>query len=130
MSLYKKKGGARMLYHKDVYIPEDIKYKLNALSPVQLIYSRHAILAAQDDKYLSQGIKLVKEITFTYKNVIELELTAAGIVKLVVRLSYNKDLDITYVIGKGGLVRTVWLNLKTDLHKTLDHTKYTKNKVA
>jgi len=87
-----------MLFHKEIYIPEELKFKLQA-QDVPLTYSRHAIIASQTDKY--GFIKLKPMISFKSKDVVELELINNVVVKLVVRLPYNDTLDIIYAIAKG-----------------------------
>jgi hypothetical protein len=51
-------------------------------------------------------------------------------VKAVVRASYDKDYDVSIVFAFyencGEIVKTAWLNEKTDTHTTLDASKYYK----
>lgn len=115
----------RMLYHKNLGLPKELLYKLNHIKEVSLTYSRHAIIASQSDRYATRRIKLRDKLSFKADDVIELETDANGsLLKLVVRVSYNADLDIIYVLSRGGFVKTVWLNKKTDLHETLNESKY------
>jgi len=110
-----------MLYHKDVYIPKDLLVKLS-VSRAPLTWSKHAILAAKNDRY--GDIKLLTDISFKSSDVIEVELVGREVVKVLVRLPYDDLRDVMYAIGRGGVVKTVWLNLKSDKHKSLDKTKY------
>lgn len=113
-----------MLFHKDVYMPAEYKLKLN-FTNMPITYSKHAIIASQTDKY--GHVKLSPEISFKSANVIELETNdLGGVIKLVVRLSYDDRLDIIYVIARGGMVKTVWLNKKSDQHGTLNVNLYKK----
>lgn len=114
-----------MLFHRDVFMPTELKFKLNFKNE-PLTYSRHAIMAAQTDRYMLNGIKLKSYISFSFKDVVEAEIINNKIAKLVVRLSYDLNYDITYVLLPGGKVKTVWLNKKTDQHKTLNVNNYIK----
>lgn len=111
-----------MLYHQDVYFPSQWQASFKNVK-TELYYGRHALLAADNDRY--GRIDLPKEITFSFKNIVEVETDSFNnIIKVVVRLSYDSKHDITLAVLKNGFVKTVWLNLKTDIHRTLDKSKY------
>lgn len=109
------------LYHKNVYMPVELKYKL-ANVKVDLTWSNHAIHAAQDDRY--GQIKLASKIEFTFDDIIEVETKNNQLNKIVVRVSYDKERDVIYALAQGGVVKTVWINLKGDTHNSLDVSKY------
>lgn len=92
----------------------------------KLFYSFHAYNASKSDRYgdiklpeyfLGQGSLIETEI--------ELTGSAIKVVKQVWRTSYDSMKDLSLVIMFSGKVKTVWLNMKNDLHKTLDLSKYT-----
>lgn len=116
-----------MLYHSQVYIPKELEIKLNYMNNmiIDLTYSRHAILAANSDKYGQMNLR--SQIRFNASKVIEVETDNNGhMIKLVLRVSYDETRDAVFVLMQGGFVKTVWFNLKSDLHRTLDTSKYRK----
>lgn len=59
--------------------------------------------------------------------IFEVKVEDKDVVKFVSRCDYNEKSDICIVIllkENGMLIKTCWLNDKTDKHKTLDMTKY------
>lgn len=116
------------LYHASVGFPKKwIDYLPRGFSPrnVYLKYGSHAREEAMKDRY--GDITLPRAISFTEGGlkIIEMEIQGQSVTKLVVRMSYDADKDITIVFNPAdGFVRTVWLNEKTDTHKTLDKSKY------
>ena len=116
-----------MLYHKDIGMPELAKQFHG--KKFDLSFSHHAKMAAINDRY---GVinKPPFSLTVTADNLIELELNSAmRPVKLVVRLDYDKEFDIVLAIipdFNRALVKTMWLNRKTDNHFTLNHAAYQK----
>ena len=58
-------------------------------------------------------------------DIIEVEIKNSNLYKMVLRKSYNDTCDITIVIQVDSLnVKTVWLNEKSDSHKTLNKSRY------
>lgn len=88
-----------------------------SLGQVSLEYSRHAIIRANQKR-----IKL-KDTIDIYNNVVEAEYTRGRLTKVIVRVSYNNKYDMVLAIVQGGYVATVWLNRKTDTHKTLNKSR-------
>lgn len=115
-----------MLYHTEIYIPEELKIKLKYMQGhvLSLTYSKHAILAAQDDRYGS--VNLLSSYRFNTADIIELETDSktGKLVKVLVRFKYDDNRDICMAIMAGGFVKTLWLNLTTDKHLTLNREKY------
>lgn len=114
-----------MLYHNEVFFPEKVK---NALPKgnIHLAYTQHARQACLNDRYGS--IIGPTSIDASKGYVFEAEVIDGKLVKFAVRMSYDATRDITLVVGCGRnyFVKTLWLNLKTDKHRTLDKNKYAK----
>ena len=115
-----------MLYHKSLKnFPQCIREVPERT--VNLVYTNHAINEAKADRYcrLLQGdIQLPKSITFSSKNIIEVEIIDGTLIKAVIRTAYNSTYDLCLVITSDNFVKTVWLNSKYDKHYTLDLSKY------
>ncbi|KWA83924.1 hypothetical protein WL29_21395 [Burkholderia ubonensis] len=110
------------LYHKDVYAPDVI---FRSPGVVRLRYSRHAEDAAFDDRYGDLTCYLTPYMDFDTAEIVEVELDVEGqICKRVARFQVEEDLVLVVVASADGFVRTVWGNLVTDRHKTLDRRKY------
>lgn len=113
------------LYHKQLGFPKSVKLTGGLF---RLIWSNHAIRAAQSDKY--GEIVKVTHISFCPTKVFEIEVCAKGnILKMAYRSHHCEKYDICYVLVPSGnqmLVKTVWLNQKKDNHSTLDSSKYCK----
>lgn len=115
-----------MLYHYTKGFPMTV----NLPSSIPVIYSNHAVQAAQTDRY--GHIRLDEVIETKYAKVVELETddrTGAPI-KVLIRMPYEGNLDVCVAISlqavKAGkfLVKTLWLNSKDDQHKTLNSNAY------
>lgn len=90
------------------------------LGTVYVNYSYHA-----KEKAAIRGIMLSPTVIVSKGSVVELELANDGktTIKIVVREDYDKEYDrVSVLIAKNGgiFVKTVWLNHKTDHHKTLN----------
>ncbi len=111
-----------MLYHSEVYFPE----KLKAAIPqsVTLAYSGHALRACLNDRY--GYINGPRWIDTTKGHVFEAEVINGKLVKFCIRMSYDALHDISIVVAHDTqyVVKTLWLNRKTDKHRTLDKNKY------
>lgn len=89
-----------------------------------LTYGKHAQQEAQQDRY--GEVKFPTSLCLEKYSVIEVE-TDDNItpIKILVRISHCQYLDICIAfIPQTGIVKTVWLNKKTDKHLTLDRSKY------
>lgn len=108
------------LYHKDIGFPKKMKFK----EVTGLLPSAHALREASSDRY---G-KIIIPTSFEPSTweVIEIETVGGALHKIVARKSYNETLDIVMVFNpRDKIIRTVWINEKNDLHKTLDKSAYT-----
>jgi hypothetical protein len=94
------------------------------IGEIKLVYSIHARYEAKVDRY--QPIELPTVLDTNKATLIEVEIAEGRLNKLVWRASYSSVFDLIIVLGSSGTVKTVWLNLKSDTHKTLDRSKYRK----
>lgn len=112
-----------LLFHTEVFMPESAK------APVhegRLHYRRHAFKESQKDRY--GQIQLPSEFHSADARLIEtevlLESSGARVVKQLWRQSLDAKRDLVMAIMAGGIVKTVWVNLKSDKHRTLDTSRY------
>ncbi len=115
------------LYHSELGLPENTKsyfgrkFKLN--------YSNHAKQAAISDRY---GVisKPPFSIEITKDNIIEVETDENKVIrKLVIRIPYDGQTDLALAIipdYSQALVKSCWLNKKSDAHSTLRTELYQK----
>ena len=114
-----------VLYHRDIGFPKWLKMKPVTVS---LTYGSHSREEALSDRY--GVINLPKRITIRPEEIFEIEMVNNKPVKIALRTHHDVLNDIIIVLNtKDNFVKTVWLNRKTDTHKTLDRTKY-KNPIA
>lgn len=108
------------LYHREIYMPKGV----TALTGVTLNLkaSEHAKRAARSDRY--GFIHIPEAITFNGADVVEAEFVNGKLSKVVVRLPYDAQNDAIFVCLTDGTLKTVWLNRKNDLHKTLKKELY------
>lgn len=106
-------------YHKAIFLPK-IKYPNRE---IELTPSRHALEQAGKDRY--GLIRIPARINFNNVDIIEVEIQAGKVFKVVIRMPYNNTCDLVMpILINGAIIKTVWLNRKNDKHETLDHTKY------
>ena len=110
-----------MLWHSDIRLPDG--YRLPSCT-VTLSWGSHA-----RGRYFDKvGGSLPHSIPLSDFATVEVETKGRKVLKVVVRGSFDDCDDIVYVlIPRGGnpwFVKTVWLNSKTDTHKTLDRQRY------
>jgi len=111
------------LYHKDVFFPSEFNLLTGQTFFIRL--TNHARKACLDDRY---GYFLPPaKVVIEAGQVIEVEITAGKCSKVVVRQSLDKNRDIIIVFipeGSTAVCKTLWINMKTDSHKTLDRSRY------
>lgn len=108
------------LFHKDIFLPQVTLPTGN----FRMFYSFHALRAAENDRY--GHIELPEFVDFSEYEIVEIEILNGRMTKILIRGTLDNKRDICLAIAAGGRVKTVWANLKTDKHRTLDATKYTK----
>lgn len=112
------------LWHKDIRIPAEAYQQIKA-QPVDVVlsYTFHALEASQTDRY--GKIELPATINWSDAEVVEIEVVAGKVFKVVARLHHDSKNDLVIVVLLNGYkVKTVWLNRKNDKHRTLDISKY------
>lgn len=116
-----------MLYHVEVFWPGIIKRQLPT-NTAMLVATEHAKNAARNDRY--GIIPLPKMVNFGGVQFIEAEIDEKRtLTKIVIRIPHSADKDIVMALMpiKGGwLIKTVWYNLNSDNHKTLNKSRYVK----
>jgi hypothetical protein len=109
------------LYHFEVGFPEGMHFR-----PVLgLVPTMHAQQARLDDP---RGIiTLPKAFLPGIAQVIEAETDSNGnIIKVLARQPHDSQNDVVYAfIPASRLIKTAWLQTKTDKHRTLDRSRYT-----
>lgn len=111
-------------YHFEIGLPKGFN---GAMGVIPLEYTKHALEAAENDRY--GKIKLPKEIDTNRAKVIEVEMRGREVLKVLYRVKCTKGLDLLVAcmpMSDCFKVRTVWLNLASDAHGTLDASKYEK----
>lgn len=116
------------LYHFQVGFPKGF---ISRIGTVPLQYTKHAQDAAAADRY--GALKLPTSIDTNKAICIEAEIESGRVLKLVYRLGYTDTLDLIVVVVPCGLsfrAKTVWANLHTDKHATLNSERYTQPEAA
>lgn len=86
---------------------------------IRVTYTQHARRAAQEDRYGDLTRHLRNYIDMQFVEVVEVEVRRGEIVKRVIRVPIDDDLDLVMVITSDFTVKTVWGNRATDKHSTL-----------
>ncbi|MCC5610593.1 hypothetical protein LC612_28540 [Nostoc sp. CHAB 5834] len=112
---------SNLLYHSDIHMPAAYR---QPIYEGKLRYKEHAIIASKTDRYGS----FILPDAFIAKNAVLIETEVDGVrlraIKQVWRQRLDASRDLVLVINWDGSVRTVWLNLKTDEHRTLNRARY------
>jgi len=121
-----------MLYHREVYWKELFDAESQLLLKGNILISNHLYKHIEQNtkpRYNIDIDKLFDTIEYLQDNKFypfEVETDNGKVTKAVVRVKYDNKRDISIVIRKGFIV-TAWLNDNTDLHFTLDESKYYKS---
>lgn len=114
---------AEILYHKDIGFPANFRAPQQR---VFLDYTHHALEAAADDRY--GDMPILKGVDLSKVQVVELGVKDGRVSKMVVRGRLDQERDMILVLIPRGkqpwTVKTVWVNMRDDKHRTLDHSKY------
>ncbi len=104
-------------YHRDVHLPFSLSWA------AMLNYSRHARREASRDRY--GALSLPATLSTNDAEVIEVEVKNGKPYKAVLRTAHDSKRDIVLVVLLDrAFVKTVWCNLRSDAHNTLDTSKY------
>lgn len=111
------------LYHAEVRLPEGYRHPR---ATVTVQYSNHAMMESRRDRYGS--ITLPESIDLSNFDTVEVEVIGGRVHKIVVRGALDSQRDVVYVLmpkaGRPWFCKTVWVNLRTDSHRTLDRSRY------
>ncbi len=111
-----------LLFHKDVYLPDHAKVPLHE-GPLK--YGQHAAhVASGAGEY--GAIPLPADFAARQATLVEVEVNekTGAVEKQVWRQRLDDEWDICFPMLPGGFIKTVWLNRRTDTHKTLDKKKF------
>lgn len=107
------------LYHKDVFFPEfDLTDFWNGVD--SLVCTRHF-----RERQLDKNIPLLDIDIIRSGEIFEVGIEFDEVLKVCYRV-HTPNVDYCYVIRKGGVVVTAWVQSPDDLHSTLDESKYWK----
>lgn len=111
------------LFHKEVGFPATLTLPSGKF-PVT--FSEHAQQQCIMD--INGAIRPISNIILDPYRIFEVETNDSGtIVKFAYRTRYNQKCDVIYVFvfhGEALFTKTVWLNRRSDKHRTLDVSKY------
>ncbi len=110
-----------LLFHREVFMPP----KILALGEfnVPVVLTAHTEKAAAEDRY--GAISIPSRVIFSGKNIIEAEVENKKLTKILVRLTYDATRDLIMALSVPDFrVKTVWFNLKSDIHSTLRRELY------
>lgn len=111
------------LFHTEVFVPNRLR---KPCFEGRLKYRPHALEESQLDRY--GHIALPEFFEADKAKLIEVELgdDCETVLKQVWRQSLDAVRDLVLVITPSGFVKTVWVNLKSDKHRTLNRGRYVK----
>lgn len=109
------------LYHFEVYLPEQCKVPAYE---GKLKYSLHARKEAASDRYGTIDLPDVFKAANAQLIEVEFDIRRNRIIKQVWRQPLDESRDLVLVIQPDGFVRTVWVNLRSDVHRTLNPSRY------
>lgn len=111
------------LYHSSIRLPEGFTAPSQRVS---IDYGSHARSEAFADRY--GKIALPATIPLSMFEVIEVGIEGGRVKKILFRghIDSTRDLCIVLIPNANGpwFCKTVWVNLRSDLHRTLDRSKY------
>ncbi len=112
------------LYHAEIRLPEGCHLPQHR---VNLAWTHHARKAAHEDRY--GDIPIFTTLPLSQFNVIEVETDHNGeVVKWLLRGRFDAERDVVFALIPEHFdtwtVKTVWYNLRSDAHQTLDRSRY------
>jgi hypothetical protein len=110
------------LYHSDIRLPDGF---VAPTARVALKWTRHADEARLNDRYTV--IPKFKTATLKRLKVVEVGVENGRVVKILFRGRLDDRNDVCMVLmplRDLWLVKTVWVNVSDDGHKTLDKSRY------
>jgi hypothetical protein len=111
------------LYHKEIGFPAGFRAPRDL---VMVAYSGHALNSAKDDRY--GEMFLPDRMRLSDFEVIEIGIIGRRVSKILFRGELDDDRDLCIVLIPNGRspwrCKTVWINERSDAHKTLNASKY------
>lgn len=110
------------LYHADIRLPDGF---VAPVATVEINYGSHARQEAMADRY--GLIDLPVRVPLNRMRVIEVGVEAGKVSKILFRGTLDSERDICMVLvpARGPwFCKTVWVNLRSDKHATLDRSRY------
>jgi len=114
------------LYHMELGFPSTF---VKPSGRKELDYGSHAMSATLDDRY--GRIPVLNSINVDKLQMVELGVDSGSgrVSKIVYRGHLDEERDMCIVVipkppGQKWFVKTVWINLRSDQHRTLDESKY------
>lgn len=113
------------LYHADIRLPDGFRLPARV---VTLSFTKHARNARTNDRY--GYIPPIPVLDLGQCDVVEVGIEAGRVAKVVVRTMLDNERDVVLALiphqpkPNVWTVKTVWCNLRTDSHKTLDRSRY------
>ena len=120
-----------MRYHKNVYIPEPDKIRLeastNCLNNLKWRYTVHCIDTLQYRAVRQDDILIfIKDTILQAINIFEYYTNEKNdITKICYRIPYINGMDIILIVSDKKEIITIYTNASNDIHETLDKNLYT-----
>lgn len=116
-------------YHKNIYIPEKTKEKtisfIEYLNKRKKVFSFHAKEEILKEVNFEAIAKTIIEYSINYDDIFEIvENKYNNIEKIGLRIPFNGQKDIIFIIDYKSIIKTAWTNNILDKHFTLDKSKY------
>jgi len=120
-------------FAKDVYIPKVIKQntlkEIETLNNMSFNISKHSLIRAKERLNPNLWLEVLEVIQFYQiecKEVLEIKTDNTGKpLEILTRSSLNSIYNLTLVITcDNKTIKTLWINKKTDMKKTLDIGRY------
>lgn len=113
------------LYHADIKLPTGFTLPNRV---IDLKYTRHAVKASNNDRY--GYIPILSTLDLGQCRTVEVGTLNGKVAKVVVRTHLDTNRDIVLVLiphqptAHTWTVKTVWVNVTSDTHRTLDRSRY------
>lgn len=110
------------LYHRDLGLPTGF---VRPQHTVTVDYGSHARMEAMTDRY--GDFYLPPKVNLSEFEVIEVGMENGKVAKILFRGELDDVRDICIVLiprRPAWFCKTVWVNVRTDTHRTLDKSKY------
>lgn len=109
------------LFHAEIFVPVRLQ---KPIFEGRLRYSKHALQESKKDKFGAMALPEFFEASEAKLIEVELSDDCEAVLKQVWRQKLDETRDLVLAVNPDGFVRTVWINLRTDRHRTLDSGRY------